>query len=60
RAMDLAFKDLKYCIFIYLDDLMVFSKRRGDHIYHLEQVLARCRKHGISLNPKKCIFGVIE
>ncbi|KAH9291021.1 hypothetical protein KI387_044150 [Taxus chinensis] len=59
-AMELAFRDLKNCIFIYLDDLTVFSKKRGDHTHHLEQVLARYRKHGISLNPKKCIFRVME
>ncbi|KAH9331215.1 hypothetical protein KI387_003323, partial [Taxus chinensis] len=33
---------------------------RGDNIFHLEHVLARCRKHGISLNPEKWIFGVKE
>ncbi|KAH9332063.1 hypothetical protein KI387_004171, partial [Taxus chinensis] len=60
RAMDLAFKDLKDCIVIYLDDLTVFSNKRSEHIFHLEQILERCRKHGISLNPKKCILGVTE
>ncbi|KAH9313256.1 hypothetical protein KI387_028291, partial [Taxus chinensis] len=60
RVMDLAFKDVKHYIAIYLDDLTVFLKKRGDHIYHLEQVLARCRKHGISLKLKKFIFGFIE
>ncbi|KAH9308250.1 hypothetical protein KI387_036161, partial [Taxus chinensis] len=37
RAMDLAFKDLKHYIFIYVDDLTIFTKKRGDDIYHLEQ-----------------------
>ncbi|KAH9324684.1 hypothetical protein KI387_004862 [Taxus chinensis] len=47
-------------IVVYLDDLTVFSKQRSDHCDHLEKVLARCREHGISLNPKKSVFGVTE
>ena len=47
-------------IVIYLDDLTMFSKQRSDHYDHLEQVLARCQEHGISLNPKKSIFGVTK
>jgi hypothetical protein len=38
----------------------VYSKNREDHIQHLTQIFKRCRKYGISLNPKKTIFGVEE
>jgi hypothetical protein len=38
----------------------VYSKNREDHIQHLTQIFERCRKYGISLNPKKTIFGVEE
>jgi len=27
---------------------------------HLKQVFLKCRKHGISLNPKKSLFGLEE
>ena len=29
-------------------------------MHHLEAILHRCQTHGISLNPKKSIFGVTE
>jgi hypothetical protein len=59
RAMDFAFKDLiGKLIEIYQDDLTVFSKDRASHVDHLRQVFERCRRYGISLNPKKSVFGV--
>lgn len=47
-------------IVVYLDDLTVFSKDHEKHIFHLQDVLERCCKHGISLNPNKLVFGVTE
>jgi hypothetical protein len=59
RAMDFAFRDLiQKIIEIYQDDLTVVSKERKDHISHLRIVFERCRKYGISLNPKKFVFGI--
>ena len=29
-------------------------------MYHLKQIFECCRKYGISLNPKKCVFTVME
>jgi hypothetical protein len=61
RAMNSSFGDLRdKIIVIYLDDLTVFSKKRGDHLKDLSLVLQRCRMHGISLNPKKSVFFVEE
>lgn len=61
RAMDIDFKDIiGKCIIIYMDDLTVFSKMRGDHIANFCKVFQRCKEFGISLNPKKCIFGVTK
>ena len=55
------FSDLKdRIIVIYLDDLIVFLKKRKDHIEDLTKVLQRCWEHEISLNPKKSIFCVTE
>ena len=45
---------------VYLDDVTVFSKRREEHIFHLKKIFDRCRKYGISLNLKKCVFVVLE
>lgn len=57
--MDLGFKEIiNKIILIYLDDLTVFSKHKEDHFDHLELVFQKYLEFGISLNPKKCIFGV--
>jgi hypothetical protein len=36
------------------------SKDRKDHLSHLRIVFERCRKYGISLYPKKSVFGINE
>jgi hypothetical protein len=59
--MDMAFRGLiNRCVVVYLDYVTVYSKNREEHIQHLTQIFERCRKYGISLNPKKTIFGVKE
>ena len=61
RAMDIAFvKEIHDFLVIYLDDLTVFSKLDKQHLDHLRQVFLKCRKYGISLNPKKSLFGLEE
>lgn len=47
-------------IVVYMDDITVYSYCRRDHIYFLRQIFERCRRYGISLNPKKSIFAVTE
>jgi hypothetical protein len=57
--MDFSFRDLIWKIIeIYEDDLTVVSKESKDHISHLRIVFERCRKYGISLKPKKSVFGM--
>jgi hypothetical protein len=61
RAMDIAFDDEKdKFIVIYLDDITVFSYSDDEHLKHLRRVFQKCRKFGISLNPKKSNFGMQE
>lgn len=45
---------------IYLDDITILSKTENKHLDHLRQVSIKCRKFGISLNPKKTLFGLKE
>ena len=60
-AMDIAFRGLiGHSVVVYLDDVTIFLKKREEHAFHLKQIFERCRKYGISLNPKKCVFAVIE
>jgi len=61
RAMDMAFANEKgVFLVVYLDDLTVFSKTDEEHLYHLKVVFQKCRKYGISLNPKKSLFAMSE
>jgi hypothetical protein len=61
RAMDITFigeRD-KFMV-IYLDDITVFSKSDREHREHLKRVFLKCRKFGLSLNPKKSLFSMKE
>ena len=61
RAMDIAFSDeIGHFIVIYLDELTVFSKTKEEHLKHLRKVFEKCRRYGLSLNPKKTVFGLQE
>ena len=43
---------------VYIDDMLVKSKQRPDHVTHLEQAFDLLREYGMKLNPLKCAFGV--
>ena len=52
RAMDIDFAEEKdKMVVVYLDDIIVFSRREEDHLKHLEKILLKSRRFGISLNP---------
>ena len=60
-AMQIFFDDLiGKIIQIYLDDLIVNSKKWLDHFGHIKRFLLWSRKFGISLNPSKSIFDVTK
>jgi hypothetical protein len=59
REMGISFVDqLGRFIVIYLDDVTIYSKSNEEHLQHLRRVFEKCRKFGISLNPKKTLFGL--
>ncbi|WJZ98533.1 hypothetical protein VitviT2T_017048 [Vitis vinifera] len=43
---------------VYVDDMIVKSQGRVDHLAALERFFERIQKFRFMLNPKKCIFGV--
>ena len=43
---------------VYIDDVVVRNKKREDHIQDLRETFANLRRHGLKLNPEKCVFGV--
>ena len=59
--MDIAFvEENDMFVVIYMDDITMFSKNDQDHLQHLRRVFLKCRKFGISLNPKKSNFSMEE
>jgi Reverse transcriptase (RNA-dependent DNA polymerase) len=57
RFVDITLSGLtwKVCL-MYLDDIIVFSKDREQHMADLDTVLHRLYRAGLSLNLKKCHF----
>ena len=51
------FKEDK-AISAYMDDIVVRSKLKQDHIEDLNRAFSNLHNAGLKLNPKKCIFGV--
>jgi len=43
---------------VYVDDMLVKSLERSDHVQHLEEAFALLRKYNVKLNLEKCTFGV--
>ena len=41
---------------IYLDDMIVFSKIKEDHLQHLHIVINHFREHKLKLKPTNCEF----
>ena len=52
RRMDEAFEGMKGFRKI-VDDVIIFSRTKEEHIQHVRLFLARCRERGISLNAHK-------
>ena len=61
RVMEIDFaKEIHDFLVIYLDDITIFSKTYNEHLDHLRTFFIKCKKFGISLNPKKTLFGLEE
>ena len=43
---------------VYIDDNLVKTKERPDHMKHLQETFELLCTNGIKLNPLKCAFGV--
>nr|CAN77310.1 hypothetical protein VITISV_017493 [Vitis vinifera] len=59
RAATTLFHDMMHKdVEVYVDDMIVKSQGRVDHLEALERFFERIRKFRLRLNPKKCTFGV--
>lgn len=60
-SMDIAFNGLgNKSVVIYLDDIIVHSKKRNNHLRDLKQIFKCCQRYGSSLNPKKYFCTLSE
>ena len=57
RLMDSVLRDMPF-LFVYLDDILVASASREEHMTHLQQLFERLGEHGLIVNPAKCQFGL--
>jgi hypothetical protein len=61
QAMDIAFiGERDRFVVIYLYDITVFLGSDKDHCHHLNKVLLKFRRFGLSLNPNKSLFSMEE
>ncbi|CAL8153331.1 unnamed protein product [Prunus armeniaca] len=59
RAMQKIFGDMLHKnVECYIDDLVIKSKRREDHLKDLRMVFNRFQKYQLKMNPLKCAFSV--
>jgi hypothetical protein len=49
---------LRRNILAYVDDIVIKSIQRKDHISDLAETFANLKAANLKLNPKKCIFGI--
>ncbi|KAL7857065.1 hypothetical protein SRHO_G00159640 [Serrasalmus rhombeus] len=57
RLMDSVLRDLPF-LFVYLDDILIASTSRSEHLHHLRLLFERLNQHGLIINPSKCQFGL--
>lgn len=52
--LDRIFRDIKFeHVINFIDDLLVFSKSKSDHLIHLREVIDRLSKNNLTVNPSK-------
>ncbi len=57
RLMDQILGDLPFC-FVYVDDILVFSRDLTSHVQHPREVFLLCREYGLTIGLPKCEFAV--
>ncbi|KAG1953738.1 retrotransposable element [Pimephales promelas] len=43
-------------IYVYLDDILIFSSSLQEHVQHVRQVLQRLLENGLFVKAEKCVF----
>ena len=59
RATTTLFHDMMHQdVKVYVDDMIVKSRDESNHLEALKRFFERIRQFRLTLNPKKCTFGV--
>ena len=59
RMMDDIFFDFN-CVFVYIDDILIFSDDRDSHINDIDAVLKQLNAYDLKVSISKCAFCVTE
>ncbi len=57
RFIDEVLRGLNFC-FGYIDNLLIASATRNDHLKHVRTVFERLADYGLMINPSKSVFAV--
>lgn len=47
---------IDWFLVVYIDDILIYSNTREEHLGHIRMVLDRLKKHQLYASPKKCSF----
>ena len=56
ELMSIVLQGLESYSLAYLDDVLIFSGSKEEHLSHLQKVFDRLRSHNLKLKPSKCEF----
>ena len=55
RSMNLMLNDLlDKCVLVYMDDILIYSRSKQDHVEHVKQVFQRLSDQNWHVKSKKC------
>ncbi|GAW22450.1 hypothetical protein ANO14919_119870 [Xylariales sp. No.14919] len=57
---DVLYEGLDKYTSAYLDDILIYSKTKKEHIYHVRKVLSALLRAGLHIDIKKCEFHTTE
>ena len=57
RFIDHVLRGLDFA-YTYIDDVLIASTNKQEHLQHLRQVFTQFDEYGIVINPQKCVLGV--
>jgi len=57
RLMNEMLKEyIRKFVIVYLDDILIFSRTREEHLQHVRKVLEKLQQNKLLINLKKCTF----